>query len=134
VEVGKMLLGVGTDILSIDRIRQCLDSPAFMRRTFTEGEISVGNGRSDEAAYYARIFAAKEAVFKCVGMAPDDLGSWLNIEVFDSEQAQPEVRLGGTVAEIAEARCVKRVMLSVSSDDHYSVAFAAVVGEERDGD
>jgi phosphopantetheine--protein transferase-like protein len=129
-----MLLGVGTDILRIDRMRDCLGSSSFARRTFTPLEMGAAQGRADEAAYYARVFAAKEAVFKCLGLAAEELGGWLEIEIADSEEAQPEVRLRGSVARLAEARHVGGVLLSVSSDTDYALAFAAAVKEGADGD
>jgi holo-[acyl-carrier protein] synthase len=128
-----VLLGVGTDIILIDRMRGCIDSPSFMRRTFTQAELSVGNLRHDQSAYYAKVFAAKEAVFKCFGIPADQLGSWLNIEISESEEAQPQVALGGLMAELADARRVNRIALSLSSDTDYVVAFAAVDGEEKNG-
>ncbi len=129
-----MLIGVGTDILRIDRIRDCMDSPSFMSRTFTPLEMNAAQGRADELAHYARIFAAKEAVFKCMGLAADDLGSWLNIEIEDGGEEQPKARLRGSMARLAETRGVGRVMLSISSDTDYSVAFAVATKEEADGD
>ena len=86
------------------------------------------------AAYYAKVFAAKEAVFKCFGIPADQLGTWLNIEITDSEEARPEVTLAGRMAELAEARRVRRIVLSLSSDTDYVVAFAAVEREVEDGD
>ena len=129
-----MLLGVGTDILLIDRMRRCIDSPSFMRRTFTQAELIVGDRRHDQPAYYAKVFAAKEAVFKCFGIPGDQLGTWLNIEITESDEAQPQVRLSGLMAELAEARRVDRIVLSLSSDTDYVVAFAAVEREVEDGD
>jgi len=129
-----MLTGVGTDILLIDRMRCQITEPAFMSRVFTPGEMNVGRMRADPATYYAKVFAAKEAVFKCFGIPADQLGSWLNIEIKDSEEAQPEVRLSGLMAEHALARRVDKVMLSLSSDTDYAVAFAAVVREVPDHD
>ncbi|HLA81687.1 MAG TPA: holo-ACP synthase [Thermoleophilia bacterium] len=124
-----MLAGVGTDILSIERMRLQIGSPAFMRRVFTSDEMDAGRRRADQANYYAKVFAAKEAVFKCFGITADELGTWLNIEIKDSEEAHPEVRLFGLMADVARARKVERVLLSLSSDTDYAVAFAAVVGE-----
>ncbi len=124
-----MLTGVGTDILLIERMRGQITSDAFMRRVFTSHEMTVGRWRADPATYYAKVFAAKEAVFKCFGIPADQLGTWLNIEIKDSEEAQPEVVLDGLMAELARARKVDKVMLSLSSDTDYAVAFAAVVGE-----
>jgi holo-[acyl-carrier protein] synthase len=124
-----VLTGVGTDILLIDRMRGQITSDAFMRRVFTPDEMNTGRWRVDPAAYYAKVFAAKEAVFKCFGISADELGTWLNIEIKDSEEAQPEVVLGGLMAELARAGKVEKVMLSLSSDTDYAVAFAAVQRE-----
>jgi phosphopantetheine--protein transferase-like protein len=121
-----VLLGVGTDILLIDRMRACMDSASFMRRTFTQVELDVGDSRRDQVCYYAKVFAAKEAVFKCFGISADQLGTWLNIEIADSEEARPEVKLSGLMAELAKATGVERIALSLSSDTDYAVAFAAI--------
>jgi phosphopantetheine--protein transferase-like protein len=124
-----MVTGVGADILLIERIRDQITSDAFMRRVFTPEEMNVGRWRPDPATYYAKVFAAKEAVFKCFGIAADQMGHWRNIEIKDSEEAQPEVVLSGLMAELARAKKVKKVMLSVSSDMEYALAFAAVERE-----
>lgn len=128
-----MFVGVGTDILFIDRIRGCLDSPSFVRRSFTEAEIRSGESRPDQGSYYAKVFAGKEAVFKCFGVTADSLGSWREIEVLDSEERQPLVKLSGSMAELAASRGIERVLLSLSYDTDYAIAFAALVGEEKHG-
>lgn len=128
-----MFVGVGTDILLIDRIRRCLDSPSFMRRTFTEAETRLGESRPDRGSYYAKVFAGKEAVFKCFGILADSLGSWRDIEIVDSDDRQPVVNLGGSLATMASSRGVSRVLLSLSYDTDYAIAVAALVGEVQDG-
>ena len=69
-----MLTGVGTDILLIERMRCQITSAAFMSRVFTADEMNVGRWRADPATYYAKVFAAKEAVFKCFGIPPTSWG------------------------------------------------------------
>lgn len=128
-----MFAGVGTDILLIDRIRRCLDSPSFMRRTFTEAETRLGESRPDPGSYYAKVFAGKEAVFKCFGILADSLGSWRDIEIVDSEERQPMVNLSGPLATMASSRGVSRVLLSLSYDTDYAIAVAALVGEVQHG-
>jgi holo-[acyl-carrier protein] synthase len=125
-----VLLGVGTDIIRIERMRSCLDSSSFLRRTFTELEVERAASRADIASYYALVFAGKEAVFKCFGIAADALGSWRNIEVVESEHGQPGVKLHGTMAALADSRGVRGIALSLSYETEYAIAFAAVeVGE-----
>ena len=130
-----MFTGIGTDILSVDRMRRCLDSPSptFMRRTFTESERREGESRPDPGVYYAKLFAAKEAVFKCFGISADSLGSWKNIEIVDSDERQPQVSLDGSMAAIAAERGVGRILLSLSHDSEYVIAVAALVGGEEHG-
>ena len=121
-----MLLGVGADILRVERIRSCLDSEPFMKATFTEVEVDLARSRPDPGSYYAKLFAGKEAVFKCFGMPSDSLKSWLDIEIVDGEDGQPEVNVRGPLATVADSRGVWRVALSLSYDTDYAMAVAAL--------
>jgi holo-[acyl-carrier protein] synthase len=122
------LLGIGTDILSVERMRSCIDSPAFISRTFTEAEIGLCVSRADPDSYYAKVFAGKEAVFKCFGVRADSLESWKDVEIVDGSEMQPVVTLHGELATIAESRGVREVLISLSYDTGYAAAFAALVG------
>jgi holo-[acyl-carrier protein] synthase len=124
------LLGIGTDILSVERMRSCIESPAFITKTFTEAEIGLGTSRPDLGSYYAKVFAGKEAVFKCFGLAADSLRSWKDVEIVDGAEGQPVVTLHGELEAIAAKRGVREVMLSLSYDTGYAAAFAALVGQE----
>jgi holo-[acyl-carrier protein] synthase len=124
-----VLVGVGTDIILIERMRSCLDSSSFIARTFTEAEVGRAASRADAGNYYALVFAGKEAVFKCFGIPADALGSWRNIEIIESEHGQPGVDLHGSLAALADARGVKSILLSLSYDTDYAIAFAAVEAE-----
>jgi holo-[acyl-carrier protein] synthase len=129
-----LFAGVGTDILLIDRVRRCVDSPSFVRRTFTEVETRLSESRPDPASYYAKVFAGKEAVFKCFGISADALGSWRDVEIVDSDEQQPVVNLSGSLAAMASSRGVSRVLLSLSYDTDYAIAFAALIGEVQNDD
>ena len=63
-----MIIGIGTDIIEIERVRRAVASEHFTRRVFTETEIKYceSRGKSSAASYAAR-FAAKEAFFKALG-------------------------------------------------------------------
>jgi holo-[acyl-carrier protein] synthase len=127
------LVGVGADILRIDRMRRCLDSDAFVERTFTRRELKGARVRADAETYLAKVFSGKEAVFKCLGIHPDDLGSWTDIEVVDGEHGRPRVRLGGALAGMGEALGWGEIDLALSYDTDYVVAFAALRGRSSDG-
>ena len=79
--------------------------------------------RPDPGSYYAKVFAGKEAVFKCFGIVADSLGSWRDIEIVDTGERQPAVNLSGSLAQMASSRGVERVLLSLSYDTDYALAF-----------
>ena len=58
-----MILGIGTDLCSIERIEQSLErfGERFVHRCFTETERRRAAGRVGRAAPYATRFAAKES-------------------------------------------------------------------------
>ena len=121
-----MRTGIGVDILRIDRMRPNLDSAAFLRRTFTAGEIERGAGRVDQAIYYRKLFAAKEAVFKCFAISAERLGSWLEIEIIESNESAPAAVLHGAMADIAAEQGVEQVLVSLSAEADVVVACAAI--------
>jgi phosphopantetheine--protein transferase-like protein len=120
-----MVLGIGIDILSIERMRGVLetDSGSFINKVFTTKEREQASDHPDPVTYFATRFAGKEAVFKCFGI--DGSGIRLNeIEIRGAETEQPQVKLLGKVREIATAKGIKDIQISLSYDTDYAVAFA----------
>lgn len=75
-----MIVGLGTDIVAIDRIAEAMKNPRFLSRILTPKEIEF----CTTPARIAGRWAAKEAIAKAVGLPltwqqveilPDDLGS-----------------------------------------------------------
>ena len=65
-----MILGIGSDLCNIERIRASLDrfGTRFEAKAFTDAEIAKANRRPHtRAATFAKRFAAKEAFSKAVG-------------------------------------------------------------------
>jgi holo-[acyl-carrier protein] synthase len=125
----KMILGIGIDILNIERVHDILetDSDSFVSRVFTIKEREQVSDHPDPVAYFATRFAGKEAVFKCFGI--DGSGIHLNeIEIRGGETEQPQVILLGKFREIAEEKGVKDIQISLSYDTDYAVAFAIAQG------
>ena len=128
-----MVVGVGTDILSMQRFNNILeaDSEAFVRKVFTAEERSQAARSPDELAYLATRFAGKEAVFKCFGILGNlRLGE---IEVLDGETGQPYVTLLGDFVRIAGDRGITEVLISLSYENEYAVAFALAQGQKGSG-
>lgn len=123
-----MVVGVGTDILSIQRFRDVLDADddVFVQRVFTEKEREQALEAPDRIAYLATRFSGKEAVFKCFGIHGNIRLS--EIEILDSETGQPQVVLLGDFIRIAGGKGVKNVHVSLSYENEYVVAFAVAEG------
>lgn len=119
------MIGVGTDILKISHLagKSIEPSDAFTRKVYTAAELKEAMKREIPLYYFATRFAGKEAVFKALGMSSDD--ARLNdIEILNDKNGQPHVALTGSLAAAAHKRGIARVMISLSYDTEYAVAFA----------
>ncbi len=122
-----MALGIGVDIIAIGRMRAILDGPgkqAFLHKTFTAGEAQRAEAHPDSAAYLAKSFAAKEAIFKCFAIGWDTGVQFNEIDIQDGEFGEPLAVLSGRFAAIAAESKVGQVLVSVSYDGEYAIAIA----------
>ena len=91
-----MALGVGIDLIEIERVERALERrPRLARRLFTDGELAYAGDRARPGRHLAARFAAKEAVIKALGrpVPPRE------IEVVAGKP--PRLRLHGRAAEVA---------------------------------
>lgn len=86
-----MILGIGIDMIEIDRIEKACLSQAFSIRMYTPAELRVCGGR---AVSLAGRFAVKEAVAKALGTGFREI-SQLEIETLRDELGKPVVNLYG---------------------------------------
>ena len=115
-----MIVGVGIDVVDVDRFGQALErTPKLRERLFTESERSLG------LASLAARFAAKEALAKSLG-APVGM-RWLDATVVQDGKGQPYLQVSGTVAARAEGLGVASFHLSLSHDA--GIASAVVIAE-----
>lgn len=123
-----MILGIGTDIVEINRIRRAVAKEHFKRRVFTDTEINYCESRGQSfAASYAARFAAKEAFFKALGTGI--ITALKEVEVVNNLRGQPEIFLYGDTKSLAQENGVDKIFLSISHSREY--ATAVVVIEER---
>ncbi len=120
-----MILGVGTDIIDIRRIRSAAERERFLTRYYTEKEILACKG---SAASLAGNFAVKEAVAKALGTGfhlffPRD------IEVLRNKEGKPMVKLHEGAAEVFSRMGGRNLQVSISHEANYAVAFVVVEGE-----
>lgn len=118
-----MIVGIGTDIIEIDRVIKACEKELFLQKYFTENEISIIRIDKKKSADN---FAVKEAVVKMFGTGFRKI-SPAEIEVLRDKLGKPYVTLYGEAAEYAKKMDVQKVHVSISNTKKYATAF--VVGE-----
>lgn len=124
-----MVLGLGTDLIEIERVQQSLArfGQRFMHKVFTEGEIAYCQQKKHAAESFAARFAAKEAAAKALGTGIARGISWREIEVRRSPGERPTLHLTGRAAERADSMGVRHLQLSLTHSR--DVAMAVVIAE-----
>lgn len=128
-----MILGVGVDIIRIDRIRKAIERSGenFIKRIFTSEEESYCLQMKDRFQHLAVRFAAKEAVLKAFGLSWDSV-DWKDIGVINDKNGQPEVVLHNRMKNEMRNRGVNNISLSLSHFGEYAIAF--VILERTEGE
>ena len=122
-----MILGVGTDIIEIDRIKNAIDNtPGFLEKVFTKREVEELSKNTLRVESVAGNFAVKEAVSKAVGTGIRGF-SFRDIEVFRDNLGKPVVNVSENVRKLIKA---KDYLFNVSISHNKTMAIAFVVLEE----
>lgn len=121
-----MILGVGTDMIEIERIKKACEKEAFLMRIYTAEECRQADGNP---VRLAGDFAVKEAVSKVLGTGFRNF--WTSdIEVLRDELGKPYVRLYGGARERFEEMGMERILVSITNTKIYATAFAVGEGKE----
>jgi len=118
-----MIVGIGCDIIEIERIARAIKSESFIRRVFTADEAAYCQRRGQQAAAsFAARFAAKEAVLKALGTGLRE-GSLQEIAVDNDGLGKPLVQLSGHFAMLAKQLGVKNIQISLSHSRELATAY-----------
>ena len=118
-----MIVGVGCDIIEIERIARAIKRESFIQRVFTAKEAADCQSRGQQAAAsFAARFAAKEAVLKALGTGLRE-GSLQEIAVANDALGKPLVQLSGHFAALSRQLGVKNIQISLSHSRDFAVAY-----------
>ncbi|MDI3269342.1 MAG: holo-ACP synthase [Bacillota bacterium] len=118
---------MGVDLVEVDRVRRLLDRhPRAEVKLFTERErhLFVGSRRIQRMA---GTFAAKEAVWKCLGRGFRGM-SLHDVEILRDGAGKPEVLLSGGAAQRAFELGIQGIEVSISHEASLAVAQAIAWG------
>ena len=92
-ESSPLILGIGNDIIEIERIRASIDNHGYrlISRLFTTDEQDYCLKHKDPIPHFAGRFSAKEAVVKALGTGFGEHASWLDISIVNDPSGKPNV-------------------------------------------
>lgn len=129
-----MIVGIGTDIVAIARIRRILEkNPAFIRKVFSDSEIAYCEKKANKAESYAARFAAKEALMKALGTGWAEKISWQEIQVAVDSCGKPYLELSGVALRLAHTLGAGSWHLSLSHEREYAIAFVILEQAAKNG-
>jgi len=122
------MIGIGLDSVDVARFRQVLARrPRMAERLFTPGERAYAERKADPTERLAARFAAKEALLKSLGVG---LGAarFQDIEVIVEPSGAPRLDLRGGAADLARARGVARLEVSLTHTQLSAEAIVVALG------
>lgn len=129
---GAMILGIGIDLLDVGRMEQELEREdgGFRDRVFTAREVAYCQNKGHPAQHFAARFAAKEAVFKALGLERSEGRRWRDVEIETDDHGRPRAILNGAAKQRAKALGVKVVLVTLSHTRELAAAHA-ILGTGR---
>lgn len=118
-----MILGIGTDIIEIERIRETLEKygERFKNKMFTQSEIDYCEQYNDNKyKHYAARFAAKEAFSKAIGTGFARGFKFKEFYIKNLTTGQPTVVLVGSLKEKYGNNIIN---VSLSHTDNNAIAY-----------
>jgi holo-[acyl-carrier protein] synthase len=133
-----MIVGIGTDILKIDRLRATYERThgRLAERILGPEEMLVFQSRlvrneSRGIAYLATRFSAKEAFSKAIGLGMHMPMSWRSMQTLNDPSGKPVVRCSGLLLDFME-RNNYYAQVSVSDEVDTAVAFVVItIGHQK---
>jgi len=126
---GGVLVGLGCDLIDVQRIRDVLDrhGDRFLDRVFTEEERAYCFGMAHPHKHLAARWAAKEAISKTFTTGIGAELGWKSMSIYHGERSEPLVRLDEKGAALLAAAGANHVYVSLSHTDTAAMAVAAIV-------
>lgn len=119
-----MILGIGIDIIEIERIKQSIDNygDQFLKKIYTKTELEYSLNKKNRYQHLAARFAAKEAIIKSLAGVGDKGFSYQDIEIYNEVNGLPRVNLYNSLKKYLGDK--KEILISMSHSDNYVTCVA----------
>ena len=124
------IFGIGTDIVNIKRMEKSIkkNGVVFKNKIFSKNEINYCEKKKNPFPFYAKRFAAKEALSKALGTGIRKDIKFKNIEICNDFYGKPSIRLKGSVDEYLKKKIKgKKYNIHLSLSDDIPWAQATVI-------
>ena len=124
------IFGIGTDIVNIKRMEKSLKRHGrkFKNNIFSKNEILYCEKKKNPFPFYAKRFAAKEALSKALGTGIRKGINLKNIEITNDNFGKPSIELKGSTAAFLKKKIkTKKYSIYLSLSDDIPWAQATVI-------
>jgi holo-[acyl-carrier protein] synthase len=121
------IFGIGTDIVNISRLEKILKrrNHHFKNKIFTKNEIKYCEKKRNSVSFYAKRFAAKEALCKALGTGIKAGFTFKNIEIVNDTSGKPHIVLKKTAIQFFKKKVKSKlydIHLSLTDDKPWAQA------------
>ena len=121
-------MSVGIDITDVKKIEELSNRhKGFIERVYTPREINYCKRKRNKYQHFAGRFAAKESILKAIGTGWTNNIKWTDIEILNDPSGKPKVVVHGKLKELLEKKRIKDILISISHNRSYAVAYAQLV-------
>ena len=123
-----MIVGIGTDIVEVDRIRDSLKKfgEKFIDRILLPAEREYCLSHTAPAPNIAARFAAKEAIAKAFGTGIGESLCWHDMEITREDSGKPLAQLHGQAQTLLEKTGANHLHITLSHTSQYATATAVL--------
>ena len=122
-----MIVGIGNDIIEIERIEKAISKEGFKNKVYTQKELENIEKRGDRVETYAGIFSAKEAISKAIGTGVREF-SLTDLEILNDDLGKPYVAVSEKLDKIIKDKKENyQIELSISHSKKYAIAMVIIM-------
>ena len=121
-----MIVGIGNDIIEIERIEKAISKESFKNKIYSQRELENIEKRGNRTETYAGIFSAKEAISKAIGTGVREF-SLTDLEILNDDLGKPYVVVSEKLDKILRNKKEDyQIEISISHSKKYATAIAII--------
>ena len=122
-----MIVGIGNDIIEIERVEKAISKEGFIAKVYTQREIENIVKRGNRTETYAGIFSAKEAVSKAIGTGVREF-ALIDLEILNDDLGKPYVIVSDKLKKIIQRKKENyQIEIAISHSKKYATAMAIII-------